>query len=144
MLSLAHRGAVEAAATGDETLRRQAVLVAARALRHPDAPAFFGGLQLALAEFEESPFGNDPEDDMSEFDDAVDEDSPSAAPAYEGVTDDGPDDMDVEDDQSESKDGEDEDEDEQRTATSGVVTRRRPSDPAAAAAANLARLTGRG
>ena len=114
LLALAYEGFNQAETALDEELRRMSVKVVAKALAHPDAGAFFGGIQLALAEVKEAPFGNDPdiddndegifdpEDDDTEDQD-VDEDSPAAGPAYEGVTDGDEEDQLSENDQDENK-----------------------------------------
>ena len=96
LLALAHEGLIQAEAANDEGMRKMAKQIAIKALSHPDAGAFFGGIQLALAEVHEKPYGNDPDiddndegvmDPESDADEDVDEDSPAASPVYEGVTD---------------------------------------------------------
>lgn len=139
MLALAHRGFTEAASAHDENMRRMSVKLVSKALQHPDAAAFFGGLQLALAEIE--PFGNDPDiDDNGDgvMDPEENDDVDAGSPAAEGLTDSGQDDdMDTPDNESESTDDNDQN---NESMESGVVTAMRPLNVVGALASNFSRL----
>ena len=88
MLMIAQEGFAAARATNDSVLHRNSLRVAVKAFVHPDAPAFFGGLAIALNEGYD---GNDPSIDGNDSDvlqqAGPDEDSPAASPAYEELTD---------------------------------------------------------
>ena len=98
MLALAYEGYEKAKETNNAELKSLARELVIKALSNKEAGAFFGAIQLALGEIEETPFGNDPDIDDNdngvsdpEDDDQptdMDEDTPAASPAYEGITDD--------------------------------------------------------
>jgi hypothetical protein len=134
LLAIAHRGLTEAESNFDEKLRRQSMRLLEKAVKHPDAPAFFAAAQLAIDES----IGNDPDVDDNgegiidpEENTNIDEDSPAAGPADEGVTDD------EGDTSTDMNSGDDE---EQGSAGGNIVLSTRPKDMIAAFAANLDRF----
>jgi hypothetical protein len=93
MLALAYEGYDLAKKSNDLQLKHLSHKLVVKALSSESAAEFFGGIQLALAEVHENPFGNDPDIDdndngiLDPEDDEIDENSPAASPAYEGITD---------------------------------------------------------
>jgi hypothetical protein len=93
MLALAYEGFEKAKTSNDKELHQLSKKLMIKALCNKSAGEFFGGIQLALGEIQESPFGNDPDIDDNDNgildpEDEMDENNPASAPVYEGVTDD--------------------------------------------------------
>lgn len=94
MLALAYEGLETAREANDAKLKELSLTLIAKAMQEEYACDFFSGIQLALGEIEENPFGNDP--DIDNNDEGVmdpesgepDENSPAGSPSSVGITDD--------------------------------------------------------